>query len=609
MGITSPRFHANWYQQTLLWTGIIATLAAAVLAFSAEAASKLYVYLDAKAEAAQPGLHEIKRQLAESLAKLNRPVLVVTDDIDRLTPGQIRLVFQLVKANGDFPNLIYLLLFDKPFIEKAIATDGVSDGSAFLDKIVQVGFDIPHISPHQLDAALEDTVRKIVVAASEINERFDPFRWARTFPRIRPYFHTLRDVKRFAGSLEFQVQLFREGGHFNANPIDLIGLETLRQFEGTLYSRIPSTRAALTGESSLDFHIGDDDRQKAVKALLSEAKDAPSAQEIVEDLFPIAGMITSGGKTQGGLNLQWFKELRVAHPDNFERYFRLTLSSDDISEAEFAQLLSATFNAEKLTAMLRDFAGRGLLVTAIVRLRAELGNLSIDNIVPVMTALFDVERELMNVRQNASMGSVPVDFLALGLISGYLRRIDDRTKRAGLLRDAVSQTEGFILPCLAFEPAKDASADPLIETDELPRFRDLCLGKIRSAAASGALLSHPKRGNASYFWREWTGAPAEVGDWMNTVVNSDAGLAAILTALTEGMNIVEGSRVAQTKWMFNLDELSKYIDPEALASSAADLKSKSADEFVRTACETFLEELEARRKGERTKNRHPSELV
>ncbi len=320
-------------------------------------------------------------------------------------------------------------------------------------------------------------------------------------------------------------------------------------------------------------------------------------------------MIMSGGKTQGGLNLQWLKELRVAHPDNFERYFRLTLSSDDISEAEFAQLLSATFDAEKLTAMLRDFAGRGLLVTAIIRLRAELGNLSIDNIIPVITALFNVERELMNVRQDASMGSVPVDFLALGLIGGYLRRIDDRKQRAGLLRDAVSQTEGFILPCLAFEPAKDGSSDPLIETDELPRFRALCLDNIRDAAASGALLSHPKRGNAFYFWREWTGSPAEVGRWMSAAVNSDDGLAAILTAFTQGLNILEGSRITQTKWMFHLDELSRYLDPEVLAVSAADLKSKSDDEFVRTACETFLEELEARRKGERTKDRHPSELV
>ncbi len=221
MGITSPRLHADWYQRTLYWVGIVAILAAAVLAVSAEAASKLCVFLEAKAEAAQAGLDGIKRQLTESLAKLNRPVLVVTDDIDRLTPEQIRLVFQLIKANGDFPNLIYLLLFDRPFIEEAIATDGVSDGSAFLDKIIQVGFDIPHISPHQLDAALEDAVRKIVFAASEINDRFDPSRWARVFLGIRPYFRTLRDVKRFAGSLDFQIQLFREGGHFNANPIDL----------------------------------------------------------------------------------------------------------------------------------------------------------------------------------------------------------------------------------------------------------------------------------------------------------------------------------------------------------------------------------------------------
>lgn len=56
----------------------------------------------------QQTLAEIKKELSDSLKELERPILVVLDDIDRLTPEEIRLLFQLVKANADFPNMVYL---------------------------------------------------------------------------------------------------------------------------------------------------------------------------------------------------------------------------------------------------------------------------------------------------------------------------------------------------------------------------------------------------------------------------------------------------------------------------------------------------------------------
>jgi predicted KAP-like P-loop ATPase len=50
--------------------------------------------------------------LTAAMAELDRAFLVVVDDIDRLNQGEIREIFQLVKINADFPQLIYLLLFD-----------------------------------------------------------------------------------------------------------------------------------------------------------------------------------------------------------------------------------------------------------------------------------------------------------------------------------------------------------------------------------------------------------------------------------------------------------------------------------------------------------------
>ena len=45
--------------------------------------------------------------------------MVIVDDADRLTPNELQQLFQLVKVNADFPNLVYLLL-DREIAEKHI---------------------------------------------------------------------------------------------------------------------------------------------------------------------------------------------------------------------------------------------------------------------------------------------------------------------------------------------------------------------------------------------------------------------------------------------------------------------------------------------------------
>ena len=58
----------------------------------------------------------VKEDIAVKLRVLNRKVIIVIDDIDRLTKSEIRQIFQLVKALADFPNTVYLLSFDKDIV-------------------------------------------------------------------------------------------------------------------------------------------------------------------------------------------------------------------------------------------------------------------------------------------------------------------------------------------------------------------------------------------------------------------------------------------------------------------------------------------------------------
>jgi predicted KAP-like P-loop ATPase len=230
----APLVHSPRLLNTVSILAGLAFLAAITLATSGDTTNRIAAYLAAKAEATHKSVADIKRDLHGLLEGLSKNVLVVLDDVDRLTPEGIRLVFQLVKANADFPNLVYVLLFQRDTIERALGRmdrAGELDGGEFLQKVVQVGFDIPKLSPQKLEESLELVISRLV-EETPAESRFDSRRWAGLLASgIRPYFQTLRDVKRFSNTLSFHFELYRNGDTFDANPVDLIGLEVLRQFE------------------------------------------------------------------------------------------------------------------------------------------------------------------------------------------------------------------------------------------------------------------------------------------------------------------------------------------------------------------------------------------
>lgn len=88
----------------------------------AESAEKVF-----ESSEQEESVGELKRSLAESLDKLDAPLLVILDDVDRLFKEEIRLLFQLIKVNADFPNVVYFQMFDRRIVEDALEGVGGED--------------------------------------------------------------------------------------------------------------------------------------------------------------------------------------------------------------------------------------------------------------------------------------------------------------------------------------------------------------------------------------------------------------------------------------------------------------------------------------------------
>lgn len=86
-----------------------------------------------------------KKSVEDAIIKLKHPIIVIVDDIDRLPPQEIRVVFQVIKAVCNFERVSYLLAYDSDPISKALSYDDTYNGRHYLEKIVQISYSLPRI--------------------------------------------------------------------------------------------------------------------------------------------------------------------------------------------------------------------------------------------------------------------------------------------------------------------------------------------------------------------------------------------------------------------------------------------------------------------------------
>ena len=107
-----------------------------------------------------PDLDKAKEDLETILKGSNQKIIVVIDDIDRLTNSQIRDIFHLAKQVGNFPNIVYILSMDREIVCRALQEIHNIDGHEYLEKIIQVPLMITFFNQLQ-------TVRVSVACATD----------------------------------------------------------------------------------------------------------------------------------------------------------------------------------------------------------------------------------------------------------------------------------------------------------------------------------------------------------------------------------------------------------------------------------------------------------
>ena len=332
------------------------------------------------------GVRESQSRVRESLLKLEKPIIVILDDIDRLTTSEIRDVFKLVRLTANFPKVIYLLAFDRNRVEQALGEQGIP-GRDYLEKIIQIGTDLPAIP----DAVLSSQITKAIDTALANVENPGPFdsnAWPDVFMEvIYPLIRNMRDVRRYAASIHGTVRDL--GGQVAL--VDILALEAIRIFLPDVFRCLHAALDGLTVTTEGFGSWRDSPHLKEqIETLIKSAGERGElVRNLVRRLFP-GGQRHVGGSHYGGeWKNRWLRERRVAHGEVLHYYL----------ERVAGERLQAFTDAEKAWAKIGDQAALEAFMQSlpVERLQDVISSLeayedqfSPDHVVPAAVVLLNL---------------------------------------------------------------------------------------------------------------------------------------------------------------------------------------------------------------------------
>lgn len=327
------------YIPTLSWVGNIAEDSAKAGQEALDGIKKLLPDFD---------LTQKKNDVINALKKLNRPIIVVIDDLDRLPAEEIRIMVQAIKAVADFPQITYLLAYDPKIIARALADDEKS-GLSYLEKIVQVAYPLPPLPKQQLKQFAEGKIQELLKQLKITLQIFEENRYEEAIVLMTKLSQHPRDIVRITNRLCLSLPATQR----EVNVADVIVFEALSQRCPALRKAIHEHSADFTGHFSRSDLISEQDAidwgmrlvSKEDEAEHSWLKHLPKDDERGFQILNKACLFLFEKSYKDGDDFKFEDHLRIADPDRLARLFNMT-SVEGVPEAK--DIHELLMNPEKL---------------------------------------------------------------------------------------------------------------------------------------------------------------------------------------------------------------------------------------------------------------------
>lgn len=375
-----------------------------------------------------------KEQVINLLRTQPNRVLVVIDDIDRLSNEQIRYIFQLITSVAKFPNTTYLLVFDKEIVVEALKGVQSGNGQDYLEKVIQMPIQIPNIRRSDLRNVFFERLDEIIADFKDTG--YNQAHWQQLFvPCIDPFIAHIRDVNRLCNALRFKLTGIASEVDF----ADMTALSILEIHHPLIYEWVKENKGILTGEGDYSNLV----RNKTQKELLTYYTDAfselilkerhdasvetetNSVVKFLAGVFPYFGY-KIGVSYEAYDMSQLKRNNQIAHPNKFDRYFQLDVDCLAYRTSDVKNVIY-NFSEDKIIDFLLMQEENGTSYELLEDIQARISELSDARAKVIISALLKSMKDL-NKLVYKSWLSINAGFYAKHMMLDLMERIHPKDR-------------------------------------------------------------------------------------------------------------------------------------------------------------------------------------
>jgi len=514
-----------------------------------------------------PDLDKTRANLEYELIKANKKIIIVIDDIDRLNNSQIRDIFQLVKQVADFPNVIYMLVMDREVVCSALAEVHNIDGNEYLEKIIQVPFEIPKVRKTKLDDVLFTKLNQIINDLSH-DVVLDKNYWGEVFENcISPYINTLRDVNRVVNTFRFRYVTLYQETSFE----DMLGITTLEVLEPELYKWIFNNKDAVCSGIMRGSTSNKDNKQDYRKLYQEKFEnmgiDSNVAIKCISTMFPVFGKKVNEYNYFDESMSDIRGKMRIAHKERFELYFIFNLDDIKVSRNIINDCIFY-FDSDTLSTVIEKINKSGNIIYFLEEMRSLCDDIPYNRLSLIASVMLDLHGKFEG-ENSRDIFTPSASNIANYFIESILKKINSEEEKYQIIRSSVEKVDKNGLAAMAriinsielsygrLAGNLENRGKQIISLAHLEELEKIYVEKIRSITSSESISDIKWFGLVFYLWECFD--EKGVSEYLEKLFESEVNILKFICSIASKWQGTDGVR-----WDFSVKNYQKYISQDKI---------------------------------------------
>ncbi|EHU5130144.1 KAP family P-loop NTPase fold protein [Vibrio parahaemolyticus] len=397
-----------------------------------------------------------KKKVVSAIQKIKIPIIVVIDDIDRLTPSETFQVLRLVKAVADFSGTSFLLAFDSSYLVSVLDKNDIVNASEYINKVIQLRVPLPVISERGMNELANVELNNL--SDKNLTDRFESDQERLSWIYHHYFKHLIknpRELKRFFNHLRFVLEQVEGQVCFS----DLFSLSIIATKANAIYEHVKKTPEAYIGKRFSNDGLMMDKPEEVVKSFNEDRsqilkafseRDRKLLEGLLGDTFPL---IDSGGYSHYGVS-DADAAGRISAPQRLHVAFHYKTPTGYFSDQEILDFIAGNIDRDEFLSRVLSEDGDDRFFEMMTNYAKECRGNSFDILISIYNAFLNSEKLISSLESNYGFMSKDLyrqmNWLTNKMISEsddkytLIKNLVGREESAPLAADVLYKTRGQI---------------------------------------------------------------------------------------------------------------------------------------------------------------------